>query len=188
MTVRLQDLIAPIAAALALVYLVVMVVQGAQPVRTHLIKFDAGGVMFQNQDTITRVTVTKGKVSKAFVRHGGSWKRVGKMKPVSAELAKSLNLAVKFMHTADPVRIFKRSEVGGNATSEFGLSNPSISIRLDDAHGLVLEAVFGDLNQDGMLHYMRARGRNLRQGKARQYYLMSRFVQREWQSVFDQAR
>ena len=188
MTVRVRDLLAPLAAVLALAYLAVMVINGSQPERTHLIKFEARGVMAQHQHTIIRATVTKGGKSKTFVRQAGGWVRLGATDPVNADLAKSINLAIKFMHTADPVRVLKRNELGSDASAEFGLSEPSLTIRLDDAHGLVLEASFGNLNREGMLHYMRARGRNMRQTAARQYYLMSRFVHREWQDVFDRAQ
>ncbi|MGI9423964.1 MAG: hypothetical protein ACR2PA_12270 [Hyphomicrobiaceae bacterium] len=188
MTARLRDLVAPLCAVLALTYLVVMANSGAQPERTHLIKFEARGVMAQNQETIVRATVAKDGNSKTFVRQASGWIRPGETKPVSAELAKSISLAVKFMHTAEPVRVLKGNEVGRDASTEFGLSKPSLTIRLHDAHGLVLEAFFGDLNSEGMLHYMRARGRNLRKTGARKYYLMSRFVQHEWQAVFDRAR
>jgi hypothetical protein len=173
----------PAAAFLALAYLVVMVIEGAPPQRTHLIKFEARGVMPQNHETIVRATVTAAGSSKTFVRQGKSWTRLGETKPVSADLAKSINLAVKFMHTAAPVRVLHANEVGPDATTEFGLSKPSLSIRLYDPDGLVLEAAFGKLNRNGMLHYMRARGRNMRSTGSRTYYLMSRFVLSEWQKI-----
>lgn len=173
----------PAAAFLSLAYLVVMVINGALPQRTHLIKFEARGVMAQDQETIVRATVTLAGKSKTFVRQAKSWVRLGESKPVDADLAKSINLAVKFMHTAAAVRVLKANEVGPGAAAKFGLSKPSLSIRLDDPHGLVLEAAFGNLSRDGMLHYMRARGRNMRRRGPGTYYLMSRFVLHEWQKI-----
>lgn len=179
----LRGYVMPAAALLAVAYLLVMVANGARPERTHLIKFEARGVMAQNQETIVRATVTVAGKSQTFVRQAGSWARPGETKPVAADLAKSIELAVKFMHTAAPVRVLKANETGPDATREFGLAKPALTVRLYDPHGLVLEAAFGKLNRDGMLHYMRARGRNLGRAGARNYFLMSRFVLGEWNKV-----
>ena len=180
-TAQARRLIAPLSSVLALAYLVVMVVLGAQPVRTHLIKFEVKGVMTQNPNSIVRATVASAANSVTFVRQAGIWVKLGESDPVSAELAKSINLAVKFMHTAEPVRIFKANEVASNAVTEFGLSTPSLSIKLNDAQGVAMAAEFGNPSSDGLLHYMRVTGRS-------DFYLMSRFVLREWQVVADQKR
>lgn len=180
---HLRNAMMPAAALAALAYLVIMVVNGAQPGRTHLVEFEARGVMAQPNDTIVRASVTSDGQTQTFVRQGKSWVRLGDAKPLDADLAKSIDLAVQFMHTAAPVRVFKHGEVDTDAAAKFGLNKAPLSIRLEDAGGLVLEAQFGDLSGDGMLNYMRARGRNLRGRTARTTYLMSRFVLQEWQKV-----
>ena len=179
----LRSTIMPFMALAAVAYLVVMVASGARPQRTHFIEFEARGVMAQRNETIVRVNVTSGGTTQTFMRQGTTWVRPGKPNPVDPALGKSIDLAVQFMHTAAPVRMFKPDEVGKDAISEFGLARPELSIRLDDASGFVLEAQFGDLSRDGMLHYMRARGRNLRGKTSRTYYLMSRFVLQEWRKI-----
>lgn len=179
MTVQARHLWAPLLAVLALAYLVVMVIHGAQPVRTHLIEFEAKGVMAQHPEAIVRVTVTSAAKSVTLVRQAGTWVRLGQAHAIDAKMVKSINLAVKFLHTAEPVRVFKANEVGTKAAIDFGLATPSLSIKLNDAEGVALEADFGNPSSDGLLHYMRIKGRSA-------YYLMSRFVLREWQTVVDQ--
>jgi ABC-type sugar transport system ATPase subunit len=53
---------------------------------------------------------------------------------------------------------------------------PRLSVTLEDADGVVLEADFGAENTDGLLQYMRLRDRA-------GLYLMSGFVGQEWQTV-----
>ena len=74
-----------------------------------------------------------------------------------ARLADALERAVKFMHTANPVRVLEPEEVADTGPAEFGLDSPRVSIALEDARGAVLEADFGAPNADGLLQYMRLR-------------------------------
>jgi len=170
---------APVLGFLALGYLVLMVVVGTHPERVHLIRYQANGVMAQKPGTITRVVITRAGKSISFARRSSSWVRGGETASVDAGLAKSISLAVKFLHTAEPVRIFKAGQVASTAAADFGLSTPTLSIKVEDAQGVVLEADFGNPSSDGLLHYMRVKGRD-------KIYLMSRFVLRQWQAVADQ--
>jgi len=163
-------------ALLALGYLLLMVIVGTQPERVHLIRFEANGVMVQQPELITRASVISVGKSVSFKRTGAGWQRDGDNAPLAADLIKSIDLAVKFMHTAEPVRVFKASEVAADAATEFGLTKPALSVRLQDNNGTVLEADFGNLSSDGLLHYMRIKGRA-------EFFLMSRFVLHEWQTV-----
>lgn len=173
-----QGLWAPGLALLCLGYLVLMLVVGTEPERVHLIRYQANGVMAENPEVITRANLRSAGKSVSFKRQAEGWARVGDSAAVDANLAKSISLAVKFMHTAEPVRVFKASELSADAQADFGLSKPSLSILLQLNGRAVLEADFGDLSSDGLYHYMRVEGRT-------EVFLMSRFVLHEWQTVVD---
>lgn len=172
----LRDYFAPAAALLALTYLAVMWAAGARPVRTHLIHYEAKGVMANDPASIVRVSMRTGNHAATYERRNGDWFVVSANAPLPKDQSKALSLAVKFMHSANPVRVFKASEVDRDAIATFGLTKPKLTVRLANGEGVVLEAAFGNLSSDGFLHYMRVKGRD-------DYYLMSRFVLAEWQKI-----
>jgi hypothetical protein len=166
----------PVSALLALTYLVIMLVAGALPERRHLVRSEANGVLRLAPEGITRVTVVAQGMPAVFVRDANGWVREGSAAPVDAPLAETIDRAVKFMHTANPVRRLEPEAIAQAGLAEFGLERPRFSIVLEDAGGVVLEADFGNDSSDGLLQYMR-----LRDGG--ELYLMSGFVGKEWQAV-----
>jgi hypothetical protein len=167
----------PIAASIALGYLIFMVLAGALPERRQLVQSEALGVLRMAPASIRRVTVVADATPAMFVRQDG-WVREGSAAAVEAELAEVIERAVKFMHTANPVRALEREEIADAGLAEFGLEHPHLRITLEDAGGVVLEADFGNDSADGLLQYMRLRDRD-------ELYLMSGFVGKEWQAVLD---
>jgi hypothetical protein len=166
----------PAVAVLALTYLVAMLMTGALPERRQLVESEADGVLRLAPERITRVTVAADGSSTAFVRQTDGWTREGNGAATESRLAETLERAVKFMHTANPVRVLEPEEVADTGPAEFGLDRPRLSITLEDASGAVLEADFGAHNTDGLLQYMRLRDRA-------ELYLMSGFVGKEWETV-----
>jgi hypothetical protein len=102
--------------------------------------------------------------------------REGGAPAIEPRLSAALDRAVKFMHTANPVRVLKAEDIAATGRAEFGLDRPRLSITLEDPSGVVLQADFGDANTDGLLRYMRLRDRD-------DLYLMSGFVGEEWEAV-----
>ena len=94
----------PVAASVALAYLVIMLVTGALPERRQLVRSEAHGVLQLAPESITRVTVVGDAAPAVFVRQADGWLREGSGAAVEAELAEIIDRAVKFMHTANPVR------------------------------------------------------------------------------------
>ncbi|HSC28720.1 MAG TPA: hypothetical protein VLD67_15695, partial [Vicinamibacterales bacterium] len=178
MTTVIRRLWMPAVAALALAYLVIMLMTGALPERRQLVQSETDGVLRLAPESVTRVTVAADGSSTAFVRQTNGWTSAGGGAPIEAPLAETLERAVKFMHTANPVRVLDPEELAGTGPAEFGLDRPRLSIILEDANGVVLDADFGAFNTDGLLQYMRLRGQD-------DLYLMSGFVGREWQAVAD---
>lgn len=171
----------PAAAAIALAYLVVMFLTGALPRHRHLIESEAHGVMQLEPEDIKRVTVTAEGTSAVFIRQTNGWVRESSTTAIEAPRTKSLSLAVKFMHTANPVRVLKPEELAGTNSAEFGLDSPRLSIKLEDTRGGVLEADFGSNSSDGLLQYMRLKDSDV-------LYMMSGFVGKEWESVARETR
>ena len=168
----------PAAAAMALAYLVIMLVTGALPETRQLVQSEAEGVLPLAPETITRVTVVGGARPAVFVRQADGWQREGSAAAVDAELGQIIDRAVKFMHTAKPVRALEHQEIADAGLAEFGLDHPRLGITLEDERGVVLKADFGNPSADGLLQYMRLRDRD-------DLYLMSGFVGQEWQAVLD---
>lgn len=166
----------PAMAALALTYLVIMLVTGALPERRQLVEFEADGVLRVAPERITRVTVSADGRSTAFVRETDGWVREGGATAIEPRLSETLERAVKFMHTASPVRVLRAEDIAGTGQAEFGLDRPRLSITLEDPGGVVQQADFGNDSTDGLLQYMRLRDR-------KDLYLMSGFVGKEWQTV-----
>lgn len=166
------------AASVALVYLVIMLVTGALPERTQLERSEAHGVLQLAPESIRRVTVAADATPAVFVREASGWVREGSAAPVDPGLAEIIERAVKFMHTANPVRELERKDIPDAGLAEFGLEHPRLRITLEDARGVVLEVDFGSDGADGLLQYMRVRDRD-------NLYLMSGFVGKEWQAVLD---
>jgi hypothetical protein len=166
----------PVAALVALAYLVVMLLSGALPERRQLIHAEANGVLRQAPESITRATVVADGIPTAFVRQGSGWVKEGSASQLDAQLTETIDRAVKLMHTANPVRMLDSKEVAESRLADFGLDRPRLSITLEDAGGVVLAADFGNANNDGLLQYMRLIDRG-------DLYLMSGFVGKEWQAV-----
>jgi hypothetical protein len=170
---------APAAALAAVGYLTLMLITGALPERRQIVRFEAAGVMELEPERIDRVRVSAGGTWAVFVREGEGWvsERDGEERldePHSADLDR----AVKFMHTAKPVRVLEPEEIAGAEPGTFGLDRPRVQVELEEEGGTVLEAAFGRAGPDERLQYMRLEGRP-------QLYLMSGFVGETWAAVAD---
>ncbi len=168
----------PPAVVVALTYLVVMFMAGGLPESRQLIEIEAAGVLDQAPDSITRVTLSAGTRSAVFVRRGNGWAKDGAATAMQAAAAKTLSRAVKFMRTANPVRVFTPEEIADTDPAEYGLDRPRFSIALATLDGVVLEAEFGNIGNDGILQYMRVANRG-------ELFMMSGFVGKEWTAVIN---
>jgi hypothetical protein len=173
-----RNLFSTAAAALAIGYLVLMVVVGALPEQRQLVKFEAKGVMQVPPERIGTVALRAGPRSAVFTRTpDGGWARDNGAALDSA-LAKRLSLAVQFMNTSGPVRVLQPTEFQGTNPHEFGLDQPKFSIALFEGSRPVLAAHFGGRNPDDFLQYVKVDGRS-------ELFLISRFVGTEWEAVAD---
>ncbi len=160
-------------AAIAIGWLMAMLVTGARPTREQFVAFEAAGVMTVPPARVRRVDVQAGEQQWRIERRGAAWHTA--RGALAGEVASSLTLAVKFLHTARPVRTLADT-ASAQALADFGLRTPSlrIGVTLDDGQHLAL--AFGGRTPDGSLQYLRVE-------EPAQIYLMSNFVGEEWQAV-----
>jgi hypothetical protein len=173
-----RHLVMPMLAVLALAYLVVMVVTGAQPVQRQLVKFEAKGVLQVEPEAVKRVTLGRGARQVVLVRGGdGGW-ALEAGGTVEAAAATHLDTAVKMLHRSPPVREIAPQELSGVDTRPFGLEEPAVVVALAGPGGQGLTVRFGALNPEGFLQYMRIDGDP-------KVYLMSRFIGAEWAAALE---
>jgi len=160
----------------ALAYLIVMFVLGVAPEIRQLIHAEAHGVLSGDPQAVVRATVTVDGMRKSFRRTADGWIAEGAEAPLPEKLAATLDRAVKFMHTANPVRRFEAAELSAGQGADFGLDQPQLSVSLESGDGTRLDADFGKLSRDGLLQYMRLAGDD-------GVFMMSSFVGKEWDTV-----
>jgi hypothetical protein len=156
-------------AALAIAYLVVMYTQGARPTREQFIAFEAAGIMAESPAQVREVGIEADGRAWLIERRDETWWLAGTQLPAAS--ASQLSLAVKFLHTARPVR-----EVGDDADDAdlaYGLGKPALAVRARLADGTQYTLDFGARTPDGSLQYVRA-------APPARIYLMSNFVGEEW--------
>ncbi len=174
-------LIAPLLAAAALAYLVIMAVSGTAPVQRQLVHFEAKGVLKMLPDRVSRVEISRGAERIVLVRRSDeSWATPDGV-AVGAETAKHISMAVQMMHTSGPVRDIPAEELRDADTSAFGLDPPQIAAKLYEGSGNpILSVRFGEHNPEDFLQYMRVEGDS-------RLYLMSRFVGAEWVEALNRS-
>ena len=171
-----RNLQATLAGVAGLAFLTAMVVIGALPEQRQLVKFEPRGVMKLQPELISRVELHRATGKVALLRIADShWTAEGGG-ALSAELSGKLSLAVQFMNTAGPIRIFGAAELQGANVRDFGLDPPRLSVVLYQGTQSVIGARFGAHNPEDTAQYMMLDGHP-------DVILMSRFVGQEWESV-----
>ena len=169
-----RSLISVASASIAVGYLVVMALTGAQPVQRQLVPFEAKGVLTTPPERIRRVEVSRGAERVAVVRVGERTWATADGAELDGEAAKRISMAVQMMHTSAPVRVIGAEELQGIDPAGFELDAPRVVASLYEAEQVPLLTIrFGGRNPDGFLQYMRMDG-------DAGVYLMSRFVGEEW--------
>ena len=167
-------------AALALLYLVAMVVSGAMPVQRQLVRFEAKGVLKLPPDEVTRVELSRGTRLVTLLRTGETEWATPEGVNIGAT-GRRVSTAVQIMHNSGPVRELEAAELSARDPALFGLDPPRLSVKLYGGRDQpVLTARFGEFNPEGYLQYM------LIDGDPR-LYLMSRFVGGEWSEAMTEA-
>ncbi|MFT4585651.1 MAG: hypothetical protein ACI915_005622 [Gammaproteobacteria bacterium] len=162
--------------ALAIAYLLVMFASGAPPTYENRIDSSALGVLIEEPDQIVAVEITSGDSRDVYTSRQELWFDASTQEPLSEEKAAALQDALKFMHTAEPVRVIAPEKLATLDGAAYGLKPARFSIELSAANGTRLVTDFGDIANNGVLQYMRIAGRG-------EIYLMSGFVGAAWDAL-----
>lgn len=169
----------PWLALLAAGWLIAMVGWGQRPRQEQLVTFVAAGVMHEAPEAVTALTLSRGRETRRLTREAvGVWRDARGVLP--PPLQSSLALAVKFLHTARPVRELDEAEIAGAQASEFGFDAQDFRVTAQLA-GSELRLEFGRVTPEGSLQYLRMEGHE-------GVILMSRFVGEAWEEVWSGVR
>lgn len=161
-------------AVLGLVYLLVMAAVGGPMQQAQFVAFEAEGVLAAEPAAVRALTLRLGAQGLALQRVDEGWSVEGK--PLPPALLPRVNLAVKFLHTAKPVRVLEGADLQEVDIAALGFDDQSlsVSVQIDRAE---LTLSFGKPTPEGSLQYLRVDGQD-------KVYLMSRFVGEEWEAVW----
>ena len=157
---------------------VAMLVSGRTRPMQSLVAFQAAGLMAEGPEQIDRVEVAgEGRRATLTRGPGGRWARAAG--PLLADaISTRLDVSLKFMHAAAPVRVMPPAEYQVTALGEYGLAPPRYTVALHAGGRPVIAASFGAVNPQGLFQYVRVDGRDA-------LYLLPVFVGREWEQVID---
>lgn len=178
MTPAVRRLLARLCVLCALAYLAIMVITGARPRQAQFVAFEAAGVLAHEPADIGGVRITAADRVWEFTRRDGDWVSADTALPAAA--AQQLELALKILHTARPVRVLRESGLDTRA-ADYGLDQPTHAVEVVVAGQPPLQLAFGGGTPDGALRYMRIEGRPA-------IYLVSNFVPDEWLALADALR
>ena len=174
-------LVAPLAAALAIVLLAALTISGHWPELRQVVPFAGQGLVGRAPSDIMQVEMRAGQESIALRRATGGWTIDGMTEPVPAKLASHIETGLRFLHVSEPAREIAPSDLTPASFAEFGLEPPASVVALGAANGPVATVNFGVLNPVGTSQYVRV-------GGSPTVYLMPRHVGSEWQVASDMAR
>jgi hypothetical protein len=165
----------------ALAFIAVMAITGGRRESQQFVRFQAAGLMAQAPDDVERVDLERDGRSMTLRRSAArAWTYEPAGRPLPAALATHVEMSLRFMHVAEPVRVIARGEWDSAALIDFGLAPAHYVVRLAGKGGPLLAVDFGALNPQRVAQFARVDGRE-------QLYLMPKFVGVEWERVWDLA-
>ncbi len=162
-------------ATIAFAYVLVMALGGGQMKQAQFVAFEAKGLLAEDPAGVSAVSLGNGQATVTLARGATGWTRDGKA--LAAALLPRVEMAVKFLHTAEPVRRMTGADMAATADSDLGFDANALTVtaRLGEARSLAVR--FGRQTPEGSLQYLRVAGDD-------HVYLMSRFVGEEWEAVW----
>ena len=165
----------------ALAFIAAMAITGGRRGSQQLVRFQAAGLMAHMPADVDRVELERGGRWVTLRRSGDSaWTNEPDGRPLHAPLATHVEMSLRFMHVAEPVRVLERGEWDNAALGDFGLAPAHYAVRLSGKGRPLLAVDFGALNPQRVAQFARVDGRE-------QLYLMPKFVGVEWERVWDLA-
>ena len=161
----------------ACAYLGVMYHHGAAPSHQNLYQGSRGGVLTVAPGTIDSVDLKQGDAPVRLRKRVAQWTLAADNVQLTAAQVAGLAQALDLLHTAAPVRVIAPESLPVSRDETYGFSHDSLAVSLVSEHGVSLEIRFGGRANDGVLQYMRIKGRG-------ELYLMSGFVGEVWRDLW----
>ena len=147
----------PLAAALALLFVVGLALTGKRP-DAGIAQFKASGLLtaFAPEDT-HEVEIAVGGKTWRF-RREDVWHAVEVPAKVAPDVGERIEAALRLLRNAGPLRVLTADEVAQMPESEYALGAQSLLVRLSGPNGATFQVQFGGSNPLGSARYSRVMG------------------------------
>jgi hypothetical protein len=147
----------PLAAAAALLFVVGLALTGQRP-DAGLTPFKAAGLMtaFAPEEAREIEVATSGMVWR--FRRGETWHVVEAPRPVPSDVAQRIDVALRLLRNAGPLRVLTADEVSKVPASEYAFGPESLRVEVRSASGATFRIQFGGANPLGAARYTRVEG------------------------------
>jgi len=148
----------PLAAALALAFLIGLALHGQRP-DAGLAAFKAGGLLtaFAPEDA-REVEILSGGETWRFRRDDGRWRLMVAPRPVPADADKRVESALGLLRNAAPLRLLTDQEIGPTMPADYGLGEAALRVSVRGPGDARFVIRFGAANPLGLAHYTRVDG------------------------------
>jgi hypothetical protein len=148
----------PLAAGIALIFLVGLALHGQRP-EAGLAPFKAGGLLTAfAPDQAQEVEITSGGKTWRFRRDGETWQSLEMAGPVPAEAPRRIDVALRLLHNSAPLRTITAEEAGPTLASDYGLDDAALRVAVRGPSGASFVIRFGAPNPLGLGRYTRVDG------------------------------
>jgi hypothetical protein len=148
----------PMAAAVALAFLVALALHGERP-EPGLVGFKAAGLLTAFDPADAReIEVSRAGEVWRFRREGSSWRAVEAPRPVPAEAAERIDTALRLLRDSGPLRVLSAGEVARTAPSDYALGPEALRVTVLGPDAATFAIVFGAANPLGSARYVRIEG------------------------------
>ncbi len=153
----IQRLVWPLAAAVALLFVVGLALTGNRP-DAGLTQFKAAGLLtaFAPEDAREVEVSVDGAVWR--FRRDGTWQAVEASGPVPSDVAQRIDVALRLLRNSGPLRVLTAEEVSKVPTSEYALGPKSLCVEVRSSGGAIFRIQFGGPNPLGAARYARVEG------------------------------
>lgn len=147
----------PLAAAVAFAFVVGLALQGQRP-NAGLTSFKPAGFLTAfAPDEAHEIQVAAGSEIWRF-RRESEWRPVDGPRLATTNLAARIDLALRLLRDAAPLRIMTADEVAQVPASEYALGPTSLRVRVRGSNGATFAIQFGGRNPLGSARYARVDG------------------------------
>jgi len=150
----IQRLAWPLAAAVALLFVVGLALSGKRP-DAGLAEFKAAGLMTAFAPEDAREVEISANGAVWHFRRDDTWHVVEAPRPVPSDVAPRIDVALRLLRNSGSLRTLTAAEVAQVPASEYALGPESLRVEVRSASGAAFRIQFGGLNPLGVARYAR---------------------------------